>query len=121
MAQPPGFVDQDKPFFVCKLHKAIYRLKQAPWAWYYELHHFLLAFRFRNSHCDTSLFIFHRAPHVLYLLVYVDDIIVTGSNDAVLSQFVSSLAKRFFLKDLGDLSYFLGVDIISHKHGLLLS
>ena len=121
MEQPPGFVDQDKPSFVCKLHKAIYGLKQAPRAWYYELRHFLLASRFHNSHSDTSLFIFQSAPHVLYLLVYVDDIIVTGSNDAVLSQFVSSLAKRFSLKELGDLSYFLGVEVISHKHGLLLS
>jgi hypothetical protein len=121
MAQPPGFVDQDKPSFICKLHKAIYGLKQAPRVWYYELRHFLLASRFRNSHSNTSLFIFHSAPHVLYLLVYVDDIIVTGSNDTVLSQFVSSLAKRFSRKDLGDLSYFLGVEVISHKHGLLLS
>ena len=121
MAQPPGFVDHDKPSFVCKLHKAIYGLKQAPRAWYYELRHFLLASGFRNSHSDTSLFIFLSAHHVLYLLVYVDDIIVIGSNDAVLSQFVSSLAKQFSLKDLGDLSYFLSVEVISHKHGLLLS
>jgi len=82
---------------------------------------FLLASGFRNSHSDPSLFIFNSAQHVLFLLVYVDDIIVTGSSDNILSDFVSSLAKCFSLKDLGDLSYFLGVEVLSHKHGLLLS
>ena len=121
MTQPPGFIDNDKPNFVCKLHKAIYGLKQAPRAWYNELRHFLLESGFRNSHADASLFVFHSAHHIIYLLVYVDDIIVTGNNDAALLQFMSSLANRFSLKDLGNLSYFLGVEVLPHKHGLLLS
>ena len=121
MVQPLGFVDRDKQSFVYKLHKAIYGLKQAPQAWYHELHTFLLASGFRNSHSDPSLFIFHSAQHVLFLLVYMDDIIVIGSGDNILSDFVSSLAKRFSLKDLGNLSYFLGVEILPHKHGILLS
>jgi histone deacetylase 1/2 len=121
MVQPPGFVDRDKPSFVCKLHKAIYGLKQAPRAWYHELRTFLLASGFCNSYSDPSLFTFHSAQHVLFLLVYVDDIIVTGSSDNILSVFVSSLAKRFSLKDLGNLSYFLGVEVLPHKHGILLS
>jgi hypothetical protein len=51
----------------------------------------------------------------------VDDIIVTGNSDNILSVFVSSLAKRFSLNDLGNLSYFLGVEVLPHKHGILLS
>lgn len=82
---------------------------------------FLLASGFRNSHSDPYLFIFNSVQHVLFLLVYVDDIIVTGSSDDILSDFVSSLAKRFSLKDLGNLSYFLGVEVLPHKHGILLS
>jgi len=92
-----------------------------PRVWYHELHTFLLASGFCNSHSDPSLFTFYSAQHVLFLLVYVDDIIVTGNSDNILSVFVSSLAKRFSLNDLGNLSYFLGVEVLPHKHGILLS
>jgi histone deacetylase 1/2 len=111
MAQPPGFHDLDKPEFVCKLRKAIYGLKQAPRAWYHELRNFLHASGFSNSLADTSLFVFHQQSHLLYLLVYVDDIIVTGDNEHAVNQFIQRLAARFSLKDLGSLQYFLGVEI----------
>ncbi|RVW62322.1 Retrovirus-related Pol polyprotein from transposon RE1 [Vitis vinifera] len=80
MSQPPGFIDRDHPHHVCKLRKAIYGLKQAPRAWYHELRQFLLQFGFINSIVDTSLFIFNNHDTILYLLVYVDDIIITGNN-----------------------------------------
>ncbi|KAH9684435.1 retrovirus-related pol polyprotein from transposon RE2 [Citrus sinensis] len=121
MAQPPGFVDSDCPTYVCKLHKAIYGLKQAPRAWYYELRQFLVHSGFTNSHSDTSLFVLNTGRHVLFLLVYVDDIIVTGNSDDLVSQFVDCLAQRFSLKDLGSLSYFLGVEVVPHRRGILLS
>ena len=121
MAQPPGFVDSDHPSYVCKLHKAIYGLKQAPRAWYHELRQFLLTSGFKNSHSDTSLFVLRSSNHVVYLLVYVDDIILTGSSDTLVSQFVDYLAQRFSLKDLGPLSYFLGVEVVPHRLGILLS
>ena len=121
MAQPPGFIDADKPTHVCKLHKAIYGLKQAPRAWYHELCQFLVDSGFKNSHSDTSLFILHTGTNLLYLLVYVDDIIITGNSNDLVSQVVECLAQRFSLKDLGPLSYFLGVEVVHHRHGLLLS
>nr|CAN68480.1 hypothetical protein VITISV_007280 [Vitis vinifera] len=121
MAQPPGFIDADKPTHVCKLHKAIYGLKQAPRTWYHELCQFLVDFGFKNSHSDTSLFVLHAGTNLLYLLVYVDDIIITGNSDDLVSQVVECLAQRFSLKDLGPLSYFLGVEVVHHRHGLLLS
>ncbi|KAL6324620.1 hypothetical protein AAG906_013433 [Vitis piasezkii] len=120
MAQPLGFVDADHPSYVCKLHKAIYGLKQAPRAWYHELRQFLLTSGFKNSHSDTSLFVLCSSNHVVYLLVYVDDIILSGS-DTLVSQFVDYLAQRFSLKDLGPLSYFLGVEVVPHRLGILLS
>jgi histone deacetylase 1/2 len=110
MAQPPGFHDPDKPEFVCKLRKAIYGLKQTPHAWYHELHNFLHTSGFSNSLADTSLFIFHQNSHLIYLLVYVDDIIVIGDNENVVNKFIHCLAARFSLKDLGPLTYFLGVE-----------
>ena len=57
----------------------------------------------------------------MYLLIYVDDIILTGSSDTLVSQFVDYLAQRFSLKDLGPLSYFLGVEVVPHRLGILLS
>ena len=57
MALPSGFIDFDHPTSVCKLRKAIFGLKQAPWAWYHELRQFLLDFGFTNSLVDTSVFV----------------------------------------------------------------
>jgi hypothetical protein len=103
MAQPLGFYDPDKPGFICKLRKEIYGLKQTPHVWYHELRNFLSTSGFSNSLADTSLFIFHQHSHLIYLLLYVDDIIVIGDNEHVVYQFIQRLAARFSLKDLGSL------------------
>ena len=121
MQQPPAFVDQDHPSYVCKLRKAIYGLKQAPRAWYHELQTFLLQFGFKNSHADTSLFVLTTSDHIIYILVYVDDLIITGDTTQLVDSFVSALAQRFSLKDLGSLSYFLGVEVVPNQHDILLS
>lgn len=99
----------------------IYSLKQAPRAWYYELRQFLVTSRFTNSHADTSLFIFNTSGNLVYLLVYVDDIIITGCNATTAQYFIDLLGKRFSIKDLGDLSYFLGIEVATTSIGLLLS
>ncbi|KAK0605807.1 hypothetical protein LWI29_030936 [Acer saccharum] len=121
MEQPPGFTHSTLPNHVCKLRKAIYGLRQAPRAWYNELRTFLLSTGFVNSKSDTSLFTLHQSGHTLYLLVYVDDIIVTGSSDLKVRQFIATLAQRFSLKDLGPISYFLGVEATATSRGLFLS
>ncbi|RVW63792.1 Retrovirus-related Pol polyprotein from transposon RE1 [Vitis vinifera] len=90
--QPSGFIDRDHPHHVCKLRKAIYGLKQAPRAWYHELRQFLLQFGFINSIADTSLFIFNNHGTILYLLVYVDDIIITGNNVEAAQTFIQQLS-----------------------------
>lgn len=77
MAQPFGFVDPEYSNHVCRLNKAIYGVKQAPRAWYIELRTYLLSVDFINSVSDTSLFI-RKGINPIYVLVYVDDIIVTG-------------------------------------------
>ncbi|WKA00146.1 hypothetical protein VitviT2T_018534 [Vitis vinifera] len=121
MTQPPGFIDQDSPSHVCKLKKAIYGLKQAPRAWYQELRSFLLQSGFTNSHADTSLFVLKFRGHLVYFLVYVDDLIITGDDEHLVNQYIHLLANRFSLKDLGKLSYFLGVEIVPNSQGFLLS
>lgn len=120
MAQPPGFIDKDQPSHVCRLRKAIYGLKQAQRAWYMELKQHLLNIGFINSLADTSLFIKHNGKSILYLLVYVDDIIVTGSDSSAVASVLSSLAERFSIKDPTDLHYFLGIEATRTKQGLHL-
>ena len=106
---------------MCHLKKALYSLKQAPWAWYHELRQFLLSIGFVNAKSDTSLFIYKHMLLIMYLLVYVDDLILTGNDDSVLTKFTNQLAAKFSIKDLGSLSYFLGVEVIPSTHGVLLS
>ena len=84
MSQPPGFADHDRPSHVCKLRKSLYGLKQAPRVWYSELKSFLIQVGFSNSLSDTSLFIYKNRGDLIYVLVYVDDILITGSNQALI-------------------------------------
>lgn len=121
MEQPPGFIHPQYPSHVCKLKKSLYGLKQAPRAWYIELTTFLLSVGFRKSRADPSLFVYNHHNVLAYLLVYVDDFVLTGNNSSFLTQFVSTLSNRFSLKDLGPLHHFLGVEVIPTKSGLFLS
>lgn len=121
MEQPPGFVDTDKPSYVCRLQKAIYGLKQAPRAWYTELRNFLLSLGFVNSVADTSLFVLQDGKEFVYLLVYVDDILVTSSNTRGIANILNLLAERFSMKDPEDLNYFLGIEAHRTATGLHLS
>lgn len=77
MCQPPGFCDPNKPSHVCKLVKAIYGLKQAPRAWFERLRFTLNQWGFMNSKSDTSLFFLRTCSVTMFILVYVDDILVT--------------------------------------------
>lgn len=121
MDQPPGFVDPDRPDYVCKLKKAIYGLKQAPRAWYNELSSFLLSLEFVNSLADTSLFILRQETKLIYLLIYVDDILITGNTTSGIARVLKVLADRFSVKDAEDLNYFLGIEAHRVPQGLHLS
>lgn len=120
VTQPPGFVDADHPHHVCKLKKALYGLKQAPRAWNQELKTYLTQMGCQNSVADTSVFIYLHGTHIVYILVYVDDIIVTGSSHSLLDAVIRALAARFSLKEPTDLRYFLGVEATRTSHGLHL-
>jgi hypothetical protein len=111
MEQPQGFVHLDFPNHVCKLAKSLYGLKQAPRAWFQRLSEALLDRGFVGSKVDTSLFLFHGSTVHIFLLVYVDNIIVTGNNFPAINTLISSLQAEFKLKDLGNLSYFLGIHV----------
>lgn len=120
MSQPPGFQDPSKPTHVCHLRKALYGLKQAPRAWYSELKTYLTTIGFRNSLSDTSLFILKHNGDYVYLLVYVDDILVTGGSPTLVQQIIDAIARKFSIKDMGNLGYFLGIEAIRSSRGLHL-
>jgi len=120
MKQPPGFVYSALPSHVCRLHKSLYGLKQAPRAWYTRLNDFLLSIGFRASKVDTSLFIFSVGADICYLLVYVDDILLTGSNSLLLQRLIQLLSSEFKLRDLGSVHYFLGIEVQFTSMGLML-
>ncbi|PKU86287.1 Retrovirus-related Pol polyprotein from transposon TNT 1-94 [Dendrobium catenatum] len=121
MRQPPGFVDTTAPFAVCKLNKSLYGLKQAPRQWFEKLTTFLQDHGFRFTRSDPSLLIFRRNNIQIFLLIYVDDILITGNNPAALAELLSKLHDQFALKQLNQLSLSLGIQIIRQKSGLFLT
>jgi hypothetical protein len=121
MGQPPGFQHPTYPMAVCKLHKVIYGLKQALHAWFSCLSARLLELKFKSSKSDSSLFIYKAHGTIIFVLIYVDDIIITSSNTGAISQLISDLHSSFALKDLGPLHFFLGVEATWQSDGLHLS
>jgi hypothetical protein len=120
MSQPPRYEDPAFPNHVCKLDNAIYGLKQAPRAWYSWLSTKLLQLGFEMSKEDTSLFIYAKGKVTIFLLIYVDDIIVTSSSSEAITSLLSDLRSDFALKDLRDLHYFLGIEVKKVKDGEIL-
>ncbi|KAK2373624.1 putative mitochondrial protein [Trifolium repens] len=119
MQQPPGFEASDKTL-ICKLNKALYGLKQAPRAWFDRLKTALLGYGFQASKCDPSLFMMKTSKIHLIVLVYVDDIIITGSSMPHIQKLISNLNAEFALKQLGTLDYFLGIEVFHLADGSLL-
>ncbi|KAA3482658.1 Retrovirus-related Pol polyprotein from transposon TNT 1-94 [Gossypium australe] len=104
---------------VCRLTKALYGLCQAPRVWFDKLKHFLLSVGFILSKSDASLFVNVMSAFTLYVLVYVDDIIVTGSLSDSINIFVQQLHSEFSLKDMGNLHYFLDIEVTQSSTGCL--
>ncbi|XP_019439970.1 PREDICTED: uncharacterized protein LOC109345432 [Lupinus angustifolius] len=118
MTQPTGFHNGDKTT-VCKLNKALYGLKQAPRQWFEKFKSTLLQLGFQDSKCDNSPFISLTSTYQLFVLVYVDDIIITGSSNSKIYAPVDKLNIAFALKKLGNLDYFLGIEVKHLKDGYL--
>lgn len=120
MKQPPGFADTTHPSYHCHLQKSLYGLKQAPRAWYSRLSEKLQSLGFIPSKADVSLFIYNAHSTAIYILVYVDDIIITGSSPHAIDNVLAKLKDDFAIKDLCDLHYFLGIEVHRKGDGLLL-
>ena len=120
MHQPLGFKDETKPDHVCLLHKALYGLKQAPRAWYQRFASFVKRVGFKQSNSDSSLFIHHSSSGTAYLLLYVDDILLTASSTKLRDSIITFLNAEFAMTDLGKLHFFLGISIKYNDTGMVL-
>ena len=110
MNQPPGFVS-NSPHLVCKLHKDLYGLNQAPRSGFQKLSTTLQAFGFHFFKSDSSLFVQFHSSYTIFILIYVDDIIITGSCIQEVQNLIFKLNYCFACKDLGPLHYFLDVQV----------
>jgi len=109
LAQPPGFEDHAPPHHVYLLHKALYGLKQAPRAWYMKFINYIQQMGFTQCPYDQSLFYRQQGSGVLLLLIYIDDILLTGSSPSPIYAFITHLSSMFRMKDLGNVHYFFGL------------
>jgi len=116
---PPGFGSDDNRK-VCRLRKALYGLKQAPRCWFAKLTTALNDYGFIQDISDYSLFTMERNGIRLHILVYVDDLIITGSSLDVITKFKGYLSSCFYMKDLGILRYFLGIEVARSPAGIYL-
>ncbi|KAI3503879.1 hypothetical protein L1887_32343 [Cichorium endivia] len=120
VSQPEGFVDPDFPDRVYKLDKALYGLHQAPRAWYETLSSHLIDNGFERGQIDSTLFIKRKKADFLLVQVYVDDIIFGSSNEEMCHDFEMVMKGKFEMSAMGELSYFLGLQVEQKKDGMFI-
>jgi len=119
--QPPGFQDHKYPDYVFKLKKALYGLKQAPRAWYDRLSKFLLQNGFSIGKVDTTLFTKTKGVDLIIVQIYVDDIIFGSTNVSLCEEFSKCMHSEFEMSMMGELNYFLGLQIKQTKEGIFIN
>ena len=121
MEQPPGYVAQGESSKVCKLKKAIYGLKQSPRVWFDNFSRVANSYGLKKTSSDHLVFVRHGEKCTIILAVYVDDIVITGSDSDGIQLLKSHLSKHFHMKDPRLQRYILGIEVARSKEGILLS
>ncbi|KAK1408895.1 hypothetical protein QVD17_41029 [Tagetes erecta] len=121
MEGPPGFSDDFQENEVCRLKKALYGLKQSPRAWFGKFTMAMKRYGYKQSNADHTLFYKKRGKLITCLIIYVDDMIITGSDQEEISSLRRNLFTEFEMKDLGGLKYFLGIEVLRSKEGIFIS
>lgn len=106
---------------LCRLNKSLYGLKHALRAWFSRFASYRMSIGFVEWKADISLFIYYHGTCTTFLLLYVDDIVLTASSDQLLHHIIQALQHEFSMTDMGQLHHFLGVSVARHRHGLHLS
>ncbi|KAM2583718.1 hypothetical protein TB2_044793 [Malus domestica] len=120
MSPPPGLRRQGENL-VCRLHKSLYGLKQASRQWFSKFSQAIQLVGFKQSTADYSLFTCTTAHSITVVLIYVDDMIITGNNHEAIQRLKQSLHHQFRIKDLGPLKYFLGIEVARSQQGISIS
>ena len=120
MGQPPKFVAQGEIGKVCRLRKSSYGLKHSPHAWFRKFNQAIEKFGMYKSKSYHSVFYINFEAGIILLVVYVDDIVITGSDTISISSLKSFFHGHFHTKDLRMLKDFLSVEVMGSKHGILL-
>ena len=121
MSLPPGLQRQGEDHLVCRLHKSLYGLKQASRQWFAKFFEAMYSVGFIQSIADYSLFTRKQGMSFTVLLIYVDDILITGNDPVNIAATKQFLHKHFHIKDLGDLKYFLGIEVSASKNEIFIS
>ncbi|GKE38136.1 putative ribonuclease H-like domain-containing protein [Tanacetum coccineum] len=121
VSQPPGFVDPDHPNKVYKVVKALYGLHQAPRAWYATLSTFLEKHGYKRGTINKTLFIRRNKKDIMLVQVYVDDIIFGSTNKSWCDEFEALMQSRFQMSSMGELTFFLGLQVKQNKGGIFIS
>ncbi|GJY68582.1 putative ribonuclease H-like domain-containing protein, partial [Tanacetum coccineum] len=121
VCQPPGFEDPQFPNKVYKVEKALYGLHQSPRAWYETLSTYLLENRFRRGTIKKTLFIKKDKGDILLVQVYVDDIIFWSTKKSLCVEFEQMMHKRFQMSSMGELTFFLGLQVKQKDDGIFIS
>ena len=117
MKQPDGYVDASRPTdFVCKLKKSLYGLKQSPRMWNKTIDDFMISLGFDKCESDHCVYVMRKvgedgSDNLVFVVIYVDDLIIACNSSALLSTIKNALNKRFEMSDLGELKYCLGMEI----------
>lgn len=118
---PPGFEGSVPDHHACRLKRALYGLKQAPRAWYSTVDNYLLQEGLKKSSADCNLYYHEENGLLTLLLLYVDDVYVTGNNDSHIAHIRGAIQGKFEMSDLGLLSYSLGIEFIFSPSGIMLT
>ncbi|GJW14306.1 putative ribonuclease H-like domain-containing protein [Tanacetum coccineum] len=121
VSQPPGFQDPKSPQKVYKVVKALYGLHQAPRAWYATLSTFLLKNGYRRGTIDKTLFLKKDKHDIILVQVYVDDIIFGSTKKSWCNEFEALMKSRFQMSSMGELTFFLGLQVKQKPNGIFIS
>jgi hypothetical protein len=121
MEIPPGFATSQAAGKVFKLKKSLYGLKKSPRAWFDRFRLAVCGMGYKQCNGDHTVFYRHSKTRITILAVYVDDIVITGDDAEEILRLKKKLGEAFEVKDLGQLKYFLGIEIARSRKGIVLS
>ncbi|KAH9705270.1 hypothetical protein KPL70_011800 [Citrus sinensis] len=121
MKQPEGFIAPGQENKVCKLVKSLYGLKQAPKQWHEKFDHTMITSGFKINECDKCVYVRETENGYVILCLYVDDMIIVGSDDDMIKSTKNMLKSKFDMKDIGLADVILGIKISRASNGLILS